>query len=326
MSRNLLILLALFHLCRSAAADPISLHLVPGGLIFENVAQTVVLLDRALTSPPGRIGAVELQGNEIHILIDRPSETVPVPFYEFTMSAGLPPLAAGTYRLKVYDESLPGGPIFDYPLQIRAAQFALAYAGPPAPTAEDEILVRLSHGPCSGSTVLIERGNFDLRLWGCWIARPEGYLLSLGSLAAGSWNIEVDGEAFPLATLDLEIAEKPPEPGIVLAGDFEVEVSWRTALGEEGEGKLVQPPSQDSALLYFFTPANWELMIKVLNGCAINGHYWVFGAASTDVGYTIEIRRRGSTQTLLAENPIGIAAPAITDITAFPCDPAAPLL
>jgi hypothetical protein len=48
--------------------------------------------------------------------------------------------------------------------------------------------------------------------------------------------------------------------------------------------------SANSGLFWFFDLNNWEMLIKVLDGCAINGHYWVLGAATTDVGYQLEIR------------------------------------
>ncbi len=60
--------------------------------------------------------------------------------------------------------------------------------------------------------------------------------------------------------------------------------TWRNAAGESGEAQLAQAPSTDSALYYFFDDSNWELQVKVLDGCAVNGHYWVFAAAASDVG------------------------------------------
>ena len=47
---------------------------------------------------------------------------------------------------------------------------------------------------------------------------------------------------------------------------------------------------------WFFEPANIELVVKVLDGCAINGHYWVFAVGLTDVAVTMTVRdlRTGS--------------------------------
>lgn len=44
-----------------------------------------------------------------------------------------------------------------------------------------------------------------------------------------------------------------------------------------------------SALFYFFDSGNPEVLLKVLDGCAINGHYWVFAAAATDLRYVVYV-------------------------------------
>ncbi len=41
--------------------------------------------------------------------------------------------------------------------------------------------------------------------------------------------------------------------------------------------------SPDSALFWMFAPGNWEVLVKVLDGCASNGRYWILSAGATDV-------------------------------------------
>lgn len=55
----------------------------------------------------------------------------------------------------------------------------------------------------------------------------------------------------------------------------------------------------------------------MLDGCAINGHYWVFSAAATSVGFTLTVEDTvaGSRRTYV--NPDGRAADTITDTKAF---------
>jgi hypothetical protein len=48
------------------------------------------------------------------------------------------------------------------------------------------------------------------------------------------------------------------------------------------------------ALFFFFEPDNPEMLVKVVNGCAINGHWWVFGSAATDLSYKVNIYPLGS--------------------------------
>lgn len=105
--------------------------------------------------------------------------------------------------------------------------------------------------------------------------------------------------------------------GVLLRDErFEVLVSWRDFSGGEGPGTLAVR-SADSAVFWFFDEANWELMVKVVDGCAFNNRYWVFGAATTDVAYTLTITDTLTGHVKTYQNPLGVAAPAITDTGAF---------
>ena len=75
--------------------------------------------------------------------------------------------------------------------------------------------------------------------------------------------------------------------------------------------------ADDSGLFYFFTANNWEMLVKVLDGCGITNHFWVFAAATTDVGYTLKVTDTANGMVREYDNPIGQAAPAITDTSAF---------
>ena len=105
-------------------------------------------------------------------------------------------------------------------------------------------------------------------------------------------------------------------------GRFEIVATWRDFRGGEGSARIVdgqqaQSKALDSGLLWFFSPENWELLVKVLDGCAINGHFWVLFGAGTDV--QIELR---VTDTILGRyrsysNPLGTAAASLIDTEAF---------
>ena len=99
-------------------------------------------------------------------------------------------------------------------------------------------------------------------------------------------------------------------------GRFRVEASW-DANGSPGAGQAVPGASADSGLLWFFAPDNWELMVKVLDGCALNGHYWVYAAGTTTVHYVLTVTDTLTGSVVHYENPAGTAAAAITDSGAF---------
>ena len=77
--------------------------------------------------------------------------------------------------------------------------------------------------------------------------------------------------------------------------------------------------TDDSALFHFFEPGdNWEVLVKVLDACSVNGHVWVFGASTTDLGYAIRITDTVTGEVKEYRNEAGTPAAAITDVTAFP--------
>jgi outer membrane protein assembly factor BamB len=102
-------------------------------------------------------------------------------------------------------------------------------------------------------------------------------------------------------------------------GRFGVEVGWRDGQGQPRTAKLVPFGAEDSAIFRFADPANWEMLVKVLDGCAINGHFWVFSAATTNLEFNLEVTDSASGRHRTYPNPAGQAAPAVTDTHAFPC-------
>jgi len=99
-------------------------------------------------------------------------------------------------------------------------------------------------------------------------------------------------------------------------GRFSVEVDWRDGV-RTGVGRLGPEPSDVSGSFYFFSSDNWEVLVKVLDGCSFNDHYWVFTAAATDVEYRLVVT---DTQTHVSKtygNELGAPARAITDTQAF---------
>jgi len=73
----------------------------------------------------------------------------------------------------------------------------------------------------------------------------------------------------------------------------------------------------DSGLFSFFQEDNVELLVKVLNGCATNGHHWVFYSAATNVGFelTVEDKKTGTRRTYT--NPLRVVAQPELDTRAF---------
>jgi hypothetical protein len=140
----------------------------------------------------------------------------------------------------------------------------------------------------------------------------------------GSWPQEVMDDAVAW----LAAAERPtgacvPSNTVLCldGGRFAVEVEWEDFQGGHGPGQVVPTSSDDSGLFWFFAPANWELLVKVLDGCPVNGHHWVFAAATTNVAYTLTVTDTQTDDLWTFTNPAGQPAPAVTDTTAFDACP-----
>ena len=99
---------------------------------------------------------------------------------------------------------------------------------------------------------------------------------------------------------------------------YAVAVEWRKPDGESGAGSVVHAGTNDSGLFTFFSRENWEILIKVLDGCAVNGQVWVYGASTTDLGYVIQVTDTVTDAVKEYRNEPGLPAPAITDGAAFP--------
>lgn len=100
------------------------------------------------------------------------------------------------------------------------------------------------------------------------------------------------------------------------AGRFRASVHWRSA-SAEGEGRAVSIAAGDSGLFWFFGPDNIELLVKVLDGCPVNGRAWVFASATTDVEFTLRVVDTVTGAARSYSNPLGHAAAPIADTAAF---------
>ena len=69
---------------------------------------------------------------------------------------------------------------------------------------------------------------------------------------------------------------------------FKVDVTWHTTDGKSGSGTPVALTS-DTGYFWFFQSSNVEMVIKVLNACSLNSHYWVFAGGLTNVRTVIKV-------------------------------------
>jgi SdrD B-like protein len=121
---------------------------------------------------------------------------------------------------------------------------------------------------------------------------PAGQLASAGDTAAlpGSGGAAFSAPAtVPDPTIGLDtVCAGDPASLCFADGRFRVNVSWRDFAGRTGSGTAV-PLTADTGAFWFFGPDNLELVLKVLDGRPVNGHWWVFYGALSNVEYTITV-------------------------------------
>ncbi len=145
------------------------------------------------------------------------------------------------------------------------------------------------------------------------LAGPGG-VLRVRSNAGATWTDENDGLPDPTRRRSRSI---PPSPSRVYAGTrsrassrgtllgrlgsllhalpddplprgnrFKAEVAWSVPSdGRTGHG-MARPLTTDTGAFWFFSADNIELVLKVLDGRLLNGAFWVFYGALSDVQYT----------------------------------------
>ncbi len=97
---------------------------------------------------------------------------------------------------------------------------------------------------------------------------------------------------------------------------FEITISFTTNNGDSGVGQA-QKLTDDTGYFWFFDQANVEVVVKVLDGCVINGKFWVFAGGLTDVEVTMTIRDTQSGAVKTFVNPQKTPFDPVQDTSAF---------
>ncbi|HEV2843450.1 MAG TPA: hypothetical protein VG477_01280 [Thermoanaerobaculia bacterium] len=113
----------------------------------------------------------------------------------------------------------------------------------------------------------------------------------------------VFGQRFTIASCALDTAAQ-----LCLGGRFRVEARFTDPrTGQPGTAHAIPLPS-DTGAFWFFGDTNAELVLKILDGRGVNGHFWIYYGALSDVAYTITITDTLTNQKKTYTNPRGTLA------------------
>jgi hypothetical protein len=175
------------------------------------------------------------------------------------------------------------------------------YVSPSLPTTQDDVALEsltLCSNPFPPPTIVGQ--TITLSTTGGLITPPCAAGLPplftsfpLGKLTAGSYTARVVVDGNPVYTIGFQVGA--PATAIDLAtGRFRVRVTRPADCGGPGcIGGLLQEPltrtSDDSAYAWFYDSSNVEVTVKLLDGRALNGHFWVFIASMTDRPFIVTV-------------------------------------
>ena len=92
-------------------------------------------------------------------------------------------------------------------------------------------------------------------------------------------------------------------------GRFQVGVTFTTSQGQQGQAQAVSLTS-DTGYFSFFDPSNVEIVVKVLDACALNQRGWVFAGGLTNVATVITVTDTFDRSDPDLREPPGPALPA----------------
>lgn len=116
-------------------------------------------------------------------------------------------------------------------------------------------------------------------------------------------------------SLPVKVLAPPPTSLLLHGGRFRVDVTYSTG-SVAGKGTPIQLTS-DTGYFWFFSAANVEMVIKMVNGCGLGGNYWVFAGGLTNVATQIVVTDTQANVSKTYNTPQGPAFVPIQDTSAF---------
>ena len=196
-------------------------------------------------------------------------------------------------------------------------------------TAGQVVTVTMSSSVFSVYLVLL-RPNGAIAAFGSAASAAGGGVVSSSSLtyvvpSSGTYTIDAETLESVTSSLpntgayDISVSgcngSAPTGTLILLGTRFQVTATY-TANGTSGQGTAVAL-SGDTGYFWFFAPNAVELVVKMIDGRAVDNKFWVFAGGLTDVDVVVTVRDTVTGAIKTYHNPQGTAFAPIQDTSAF---------
>jgi hypothetical protein len=165
----------------------------------------------------------------------------------------------------------------------------------------------------SGSAVMLSSGQVVGQLYGT-CANITNPCTQPDNTIDGAFSVTYPSVAQWLSPANQSCV--PDAATLCLNQRFKVTAQWQKPDNSTGPGTAI-PLTSDTGYFWFFDPSNVEVITKVLNGCSVNTHYWVFSSGLTNVGVTLTYTDTTTGAQKIYTNTVGTAFEPIQDTSAF---------
>ena len=154
---------------------------------------------------------------------------------------------------------------------------------------------RRRRAPCPGPPATARPRQFTIPILEDALDEGNETISLRLSNPTGGARLDADRDTAVVNILDNDASTTACAPGgstgCAQGNRFAFEVTYRAANGLTGRGTVVPQAGGNSAIIWFFSPDNAEILVKVLDACGFTASpaYWVFFAATTNVDFTLRV-------------------------------------
>ncbi len=190
-----------------------------------------------------------------------------------------PVVRPNSERLMAHDRLPPTG----YILEERGVNIMVL----PSASSEEEALSRGAYVFRVASDLWMP---FDAADHDWVLARFERTRLRMRDERESRWELQVASIRSQEAGRPVDLCEPGPTALCLQDGRYRVTLDWSLSDGGGNAARVSDARTAEAGLFFFFAPENLEVLVKVLDGCNVNGHHWVSAASATDMGLDLVVR------------------------------------